>query len=500
MVLRGFLKFLAGAAAILLIVLAVVVVGGYFAAKGIDPNIFRTELENYLTQQTGLKVELGKIDLKWGGRLHLQADGLKAYNPVSLEKLLQSDSVLIEADLTAIWRRMLWMPKIVISGPEVYLRRKEDGSWNWQFKATPQKAVRPAVQTSSLAEPSPAIPKIDPQDKKASAPFWMVGLDKVEVRDGTIRYTDETIRPAFSLRLNKCDAQIIPKKAFSSIHGVFRGVVGVSGDRTVEWDGDLDILARTLNFQFRYDGDRVNLRGTLKLVQLTPQFEGSMQVRELDLETATPRVYKQAEYLSGILNADLRLSCSGADPKRILQSLDGSGTATIRNGALRNRNVIREVFEKMSPVIAVTGLLGGELPPEMAELIRGPDTPFQQASVEVSASQGVATLKDFSFLSADYRIGGKGAYGLLDHRINLPMTLSFSKSISGYFVQKIHEISFLCDRNGILSIPFVYSGTVPDAKVTPDLQYVGNRIIQDGAQQVIDFGMKKLSKFLEKKL
>ena len=104
MVLRGSLKFLGGLLAALLI-LGIILGGvGYFAIRNFDPNMFRAEFEKYLTRQTGFRVELGDIKFQWKPQPQLQVAGLKFYQPKTLEKILQSDQIRIDADLTSISR------------------------------------------------------------------------------------------------------------------------------------------------------------------------------------------------------------------------------------------------------------------------------------------------------------------------------------------------------------------------------------------------------------
>jgi len=75
--------------------------------------------------------------------------------------------------------------------------------------------------------------------------------------------------------------------------------------------------------------------------------------------------------------------------------------------------------------------------------------------------------------------------------------LVFSRSISELFVKRVREIGFLRDRNGLLTVPFRYGGVLPDATVLPDLQYIGNKVLQGGAQELITKGLEKLSQILE---
>lgn len=510
MVLRGVLKFLVGAVIAFLLVLAVFLAGGYFAAKSFDPNFFRTELEKQLTQQTGMRVELGNIKLLWRTGPCIQLDGLKFYNPVNLEKLLQGDSVVMESDLASLWRKRIWVPSVLIQNPEVFIKRRSNGFWNWQAVDGPLPVREPApgqppgsaalVPAASKAESVPATGLFQgaaPEKKTANASPWAFGLGRIEIRDGTVHYVDETVQPAYTLQVVNCEAEIRPGDSLSAFHGVLSGTVWQASEKKVRLTGDLDISARTLDFQFRYDGDRAGLDGTLKLINNVPRFDGALKLRGLDLESLVPQDRRSGEHLAGALSADLRLSFDGGNPELLLRSLNTAGTVGIANGSVRNRNLIREVLQKMSPVVAVAGALGGEMPPQITELTKRPDTEFRKASVGFSASQGTLNIQDFAFEHPEYLLSGRGIYGLLNRQIDLTASLRFSEAISAYFVQKIHEMETLCDRNGRLVIPFRYAGVVPDAVATPDLPYIGSRVLQAGAEKMVEKGIKQLSEVLE---
>ena len=141
MVLRGLVKFLAVFFVIVLI-LGVILGGvGYFALRNFDPNMFRAELEKYLTQQTGFRVELGDIKLWWRPQPQLQVAGLKFYQPVSREMILRSEQVQLDMDLTSLWQKRFNMSQAVIQSPEIFLKRDRGGRWNWEFVKSGKASV-----------------------------------------------------------------------------------------------------------------------------------------------------------------------------------------------------------------------------------------------------------------------------------------------------------------------------------------------------------------------
>ncbi|OQA55889.1 MAG: AsmA family protein [Candidatus Omnitrophica bacterium ADurb.Bin277] len=493
MVLRKILKFISDFFLLVLVLIMILGISGFFLAKTVDPNIFRSELEKHLTQKTGLRVELGNIRFSFGLRIRLALDTLKFYNPKSLEKLLQSDSVVMETDLWAIIRKKFWIPLVRIENPEVFIKRRVDGNWNWQRPdaGTGADGHETALSVSSTPVPTEKFPgRLARRD---------IGFGKIEIDDGTIHYADETVQPAFVMDIVKCDAEVISAPPLSAVHLSMTASVWNGGEKKIALEGEWDTISRSLDLSFRYDRDRISFKGIMRLIRSLPRFEGAVQVRELDLGSAMLETYQKGEYVAGILNADLRFSSDGGNPAILMRSLAGSGSIRIRDGAIKNRNLIKEILEKTSPVIAVAALVEGEIPAEMTGMMQGPDTDFQKTTVDFSVENGVVSVNNFLLMHPDYQLDGTGTHTLHERKVDISSSLVFSKSISEYFVKKIHELKAVRDRNGLVTIPFRCMGTLSDVVVVPDLPYISSRIVQVGAQELLTKSIERLMKLLEPK-
>ena len=508
MVLRKILKFLFGLMALLLVVGILVAGAGFFVVKGLDPNIFRSELEQYLVQQTGFRIELGAIRVKWGAQLELQVDSLKFYHPTSLEKLLQSDDVRIYADLTSLWRKRFWMPQVLIRNPEIHIKRNADGNWNWQVPKGAGGAgnpVLPVMAVVSLAAHGQSSEGQHPASTGTvrNLPFggggWEFGLGKVEIRNGSLQFVDQTIQPVFQLQAERVEVIIQQKAVNAAFH--FKATASVADlvQKNLEAEGDMDLISKALDFTLHYGQEKVLFKGTLKVVNTVPRFNGALEVHDLKIETVTPEVYKRGDYVTGLLNAKMQLSFEGANPESMKRTLRGQGKVEVRDGALKNRNLVKEIFDRLSPVIAITGALGGELPPEVNTMLEDRDTPFQSLRLSCTVASGVVLAEEFSLLHPNYQLNGNGNFKIADRQLDSALLLTLSQSISAYLVKKIRELQFVCDRNGGVAIPFHYGGVLPEATVQPDLSYVTAKVFQAGTEQLINRGLEKLSKFLEKK-
>ncbi len=506
MVLRGFLKFLGGLVAALLVLGIILGIVGFFMLRNFDPNLFRSELEKQLTDRTGFRVELGNIQLAWRPQPRLEVDGLKFFNPQTLEKLLESRNVRIDADLTSIWQKRFSLSQALIRGPEIFIKRDHAGNWNWQVSAALAKPVPMAPAASSKGawipvaeaaqEGKPSAMSSPSQGIADLTQGWEFSLGKVLVSDGTVHFVDETAEPSFLMDIKKLDAEVFQKSAAPSFHFILSGSVLDSVKTNLEAEGDLDLKKQSLDLVLRYGPEKATFKGSLKAVNNLPHFSGSLEVRDLEMDSVIPEVYKKGEYVSGRLSAQTDLALNGANPDAIKRSLQGQGTLEIKDGALRNRNVIKEVFDQLSPVLAVTNALGGGLPPEIHEMLKDRDTPFQSLQVKYVVQGGQARVSEFRLIHPNYQLAGQGSYGILDQRVDSSMQLVLSTAVSGYLTKKIHELTYLADKTGQVMIPFRYSGVFPDASVQPDLPYIGSRLLQSGADQLLNRGVERLSKAL----
>ncbi|MFH1799283.1 MAG: AsmA family protein [Candidatus Omnitrophota bacterium] len=505
MVLRGFLKFLGGLFAVLLILGMILGAVGYFAIRNFDPNMFRAEFEKHLTQQTGFRAELGNIKFQWKPQPQLQVASLKFYHPKSLEKIFQSDQVRIDADLTSAFQKHFSMSQIVIQSPEIFLKRDRGGAWNFQVvkeSATPAPAVAVALSQGSLlptAEVSEGVENISLMKLNRITQGWEFKLGKILVRDASIHFTDETVEPVYGLEIEKLEAEVWQKASASLFHFTAGGAVFNSSKRNLEAEGDLDLGLRSLDLLLRYGPEKAMFKGHLKLIDNLPHFEGTLEVRDLDMESVIPAVYKRSDYMTGRLSAKAQLSFEGANPATLQRSLKGQGTIEILDGALRNRNLIKEVFDRLSPVLAITNVLGGEPPPELNAMLKERDTPFQSLQVLYEVQTGIMQINEFRLTHSNYQLSGQGTYEILDKRVEGSMQLLLSQAISAYLMKKIREMELIADRNGQVMIPFRYSGVFPNAAVQPDLNYIGSKLLQSGADQLLNQGLEQLSKYLERK-
>ncbi len=502
MVVRTFLKITGGFLIALLVLGLILGVTGYFMLRNFDANKFRPELERILSRQTGYRVELGTIRLQWKPAPQLQVSGVKILQPQSLDKILQSALVQIDIDLTSVWRKRLSASRVLLQSPEIFLKRDRRGIWNWQLIDTPQVSPvsgAPMLSKWSLipiAEAAEVSGPVSGMNLSGVTQGWEFRLGKVLIRDASVHFIDGTVEPAFALDVTHLETEVRQKGSALFFHFIASGNIFSSATKNLETEGDLDLVSKTLDLVLRYGPDKVMFKGLLKIIGTMPHFEGALEIRDLDMEPLIPAAYKQREYVSGRLSNKAQLSLDGANPLIIKRSLKGGGSTGIKDGALKNRNVVKEVFDQLSSVLAITSAMGAELPPELNAMLKGRDTPFQSLQAAYTVESGSMRVTEFRLIHQSYQLSGNGNYGLLDQRVDASIELLLSQSISAFMIKKIRELGLIADRNGQIMIPFRYAGVLPKASIQPDLSYITSRVLQGGADQLLNQGIGRLSEML----
>ena len=481
----------------------------FFALKNFDLNVYRAGFEQDLSLQTGCRVELGAIQLKWGFQPEFWIDTLKFYtnDPKRLdEKLFQSGSLRIRVDPAMIWRKCLFLSQISIQNPELFLRQRADGSWNWDSHGAEinSMAFMPRVDSplrvGAEASIDSAISRMENfKFDNIGIGGWRLGVGKIVVHGGNIQWVNKTVQSVSNQEIKQMEIETEQRFSQRIFHLKLAGCIFNAVTRNLEVEGDLDVGSKTLDFVLYYGPDKVQVEGVLKLVDSVPYFDGAFEVRSLDLEPVIPASFKSGEYVSGVLSAQGNLSFRGTSVSMIERSLKGQGRFEIREGSYKNRNLNKEVFDRLAPVVAIAQVLSGELPAKVNEIVRNPDTPFEILKFTGSVDSGSFKWDQIVLVHPDYRLSGGGGYGILDQRMDSTIQIVFSESISKFFAKKIRELELLEDQKKQISIPFRFGGVLPNTAVQLNLQYVTAKLFQGGSEQFVGRGFVPISKIIEPK-
>lgn len=484
------MKYLLSIVTILLIL--VVAAGGLFIVL-FDPNPLRPQIESYLEQEFAVDAKIGYLSLSRSLDFGISAESFIVRRPGDGELLFKTDKARFGVDLRGLLRREFILSELILRSPQIYVKKIDAREWNW-----PEKALKWAKNSPQTAEKA-GVGDL-PQKSKSSPEkpnLWNIQLKEIRIEEGRFYYGDFSQQRPFEVDLRNLDARIFQTSSKSPIELKAKGSLlhESAQDSYLELKHHLDV--ETTDFSFVFGDDIIEIQGSLKSAGEHPVFNGKIDIHQLDLEEVTPELYKQHEYLSGILTGHLEGSVQGFHPDLIKQNLKMKGYVDIRNGAFKNINFVERVLKNLTPVPAIGQMLIGQIPEELAPVIQGEDTPFEQLQSTISIANGLITAEETNLKHEDFLITAQGTYGLIDSSVYFDLRLILLERISEFLVKKIHELSAVKNRQGRIVLPFKFRGNLlKSTSVQPDLSVVTRSIVKEQGSELIQKGLEELSKYL----
>ena len=181
------------------------------------------------------------------------------------------------------------------------------------------------------------------------------------------------------------------------------------------------------------------------------------------------------DHIEGRLNLKAKLKADSKNVSTLPESLEGDGEMQIRNGSLKDFNLVELVLSKMSKL---PGASNKKIPARQQALAERKDTPFDNFSGTFTVKLGRIATNDLVLSTPEYSINAAGSIGL-DKSMKWKATLVMSPQFTQELVQEHKNLRYLVDRQGRLSIPFRLEGKLPKVQAMPDLQGLAESFKKD---------------------
>ncbi|MBI3996745.1 MAG: AsmA family protein [Candidatus Omnitrophica bacterium] len=239
-------------------------------------------------------------------------------------------------------------------------------------------------------------------------------------------------------------------------------------------------------------GGSITTTGTIDHLDTTPQMALQINLKELKLESLLPTPESNEPHLRGTLSGSFQGTGRGIAWPQLSQTLSGTGRLTLKDGAIVNLNILREVFQKLSIIPGVMKKLEARLPPEYQAKFQANNTVFLPIDAPMRVEGGALRFEQLPIGTDAFRLNGTGSIGF-DGSLAMQWMLSIEPVLSDALIKSVKELQYLANTSGELEMPLVIQGQAPRVAVLPDLNYVSSRLIVPAAEDL-------LSKFLEKSL
>jgi len=193
----------------------------------------------------------------------------------------------------------------------------------------------------------------------------------------------------------------------------------------------------------------------------------------------------------GAASVRLDLHGRGTDLDRIAKNLTGSVVADVRDGALKNYNLVNDVLARVTGLPGIGALLSANVKPKYGRLFADPDTRFDtlHATLQLGGEQAQTGNLNLTIVATDYGVRAGGLFQP-EGETNLKGTLSMSRQFSDDVVDDVKEAKYLLDDQGQLAVPFRLRGKGKHVKAEPDTEYLlaqlARGMAHGGAKDLLD--------------
>jgi AsmA protein len=190
----------------------------------------------------------------------------------------------------------------------------------------------------------------------------------------------------------------------------------------------------------------------------------------------------EEDLVSGTGNVQVTVTAQGVDPAVIKQTLNGSASLSLRDGAVQGVNLgqmIREAYAKVKG-----------LPPPPATTNQ---TDFAELSASMTIRNGLVSNNDLLVKTPLLRIGGKGLVDLPEERIDYLVSAAIVGSAEGQGGKELAELKSL-------TIPVKITGSFDEPKFGLDLKQVMKGVATTSVKKKVEEQKKESAQKLEQKL
>ncbi len=259
---------------------------------------------------------------------------------------------------------------------------------------------------------------------------------------------------------------------------------------------------------FLVEGDRATIRnfsagfakGTIKIAGVvnglsapSPQLTLKAALENLSLQTLAPKTSAQGPEVAGRLSIFFEGGASGMGWPEISRTLSGQGRLLLNEGAILNFNLLREVFSRLSMIPGAQEKLNAGLPQNYQAKLNDRNTILQPMDVPFVINQGSLFFDNLQ-IATDYSVlNGRGRVGL-DGAVEIGSVLRISPELSDASARSVNELQYLMNQRGELEMPLQIQGNLPNVKILPDMNYIGQKVLATKGQELISNLLTKSQK------
>lgn len=215
-----------------------------------------------------------------------------------------------------------------------------------------------------------------------------------------------------------------------------------------------------------------------------PRYSLDIKVEKLALGALLPNQPAGEPQLQGRLGLDARFTALGLTGPRIEQTLSGSGRMTLRDGAILNLNLLREVLGKLSVLPGLMNRLKERLPEDYRERLNARDTKLEPVDQPFQITGNQLLLNPIKLATENFQLTGSGGVSR-NGALSFQNWILIDPQLSQAMITSVRELEYLLDGAGWMAIPIRIQGTTDKPSILPDLAYVAQKLAVRKTQELI---------------
>jgi hypothetical protein len=241
------------------------------------------------------------------------------------------------------------------------------------------------------------------------------------------------------------------------------------------------------------DSSNISLRGRLTLPG--PGQHGSLRdvelsVAQLPLDNILPPPPAGQPALYGTLTTTFQGDLTSLEPREIIRAISGDGRVQLSDAVIKDVNILREVFAKLSMLPGLVERLQARLPQEYQAKFAMKDTVLGPVDLPVRLAAGTLQMDTLAVSTETFTLTGSGRVGL-DGAVNIRSMLRIDPALSEAIVRSVSELQALNLAAGQMEIPLVIQGQAPQIAVAPDMNYIASKVITTKAADLLGDLLRK---------
>ncbi|MBI4340819.1 MAG: AsmA family protein [Candidatus Omnitrophica bacterium] len=434
---------------LLLIVGAVILLAAAAMAVFIatfDADRYRPLVVAELQKALNRPVTLQRMSLGWRNGIAAELQGLAVADPPAAEPLLELESATAHVRLWPLLRRQVQVTAVTLMRPRIHVVRDAQGRINLLGAAVVAAPAAAAEQGSAGATAGIALE-----------------IASVQLRDGTLHWTDATAQPLPELWVRRLDVTARP----------------IVPGRPMQLEVRAAVFAQEQNV--RCSGRLMLPTGTSAgaLEQVTLAADG------LPLQTLLPAAEPGAPALRGTLALQAEGALPSFNPLHAALASSGEGRVRIAEPVIENLNLLRTVFDRLSMLPGLVQQLQARLPASYQAKLAARDTVLESIDVSARLESGALRFEDLQLRSDTFRLLGRGTVGVTGG-VQIASRLQIEPELSAAIIRSVAELGALTNRSGEIEIPLAIQGQMPRLAVLPDLNYIASKVVVTKAVDVLE--------------